>query len=333
MIKEPVIDELVARKFLLGQLSPEEQGQIEELAFEDPDTFALLESVEEDLVDEFLQGELSPFETQRFNDHFLSSPGRRQQLKISEVLQEHFNPPKRDEVITDTREEANDHEPNYSVLGGFLDLLTVQSFWARTITAAVLVALLLFIVWLYRSRETRPDPIQAGPSTPVNVPSPEPQISPSLHPSPSPVQADNKRRSPTPEKQKRSALPPEKPTPVATFANLMPSAVTRSGGVQQLQLPPDASSIRLGLVLPDRRIFRTYDAALHDEAGKELDHWHNRTVQNLPATQDLPANKGLVIDVRTTLLKPDESYRIVVTGVSSKGERINLHGYSFEAKK
>ena len=85
MMKEPVIDEVVARKFLLGQLSPEEQGQIEELAFEDPDTFTFLESVEEDLVDEFLQEELSPLEKQRFNDHFLSFPGRRQELEIRQV--------------------------------------------------------------------------------------------------------------------------------------------------------------------------------------------------------------------------------------------------------
>ena len=146
MIKEPVIDEVVARKFLLGQLSPEEQGQIEEWAFEDPDTFTLLESVEEDLVDEFLQDELSPLERQRFNDHFLSFAGRRQDLKISEVLQEHFNPPKGDDVI-----KGND--PHYSFLGGFLDWFKLQSFWPRTITAAVLVALLLLIVWRLQQLE------------------------------------------------------------------------------------------------------------------------------------------------------------------------------------
>lgn len=328
MIKEPVIDELVARKFLLGQLSPEEQGQIEELAFEDPDTFAFLESVEEDLVDEFLQDELSPLERQRFNDYFLSLPGRRQNLKLSEVLQEHFNPPKREEVITVKGEESNHDDRNYSFLGGFLDWFKLQSFWARTITAAILVALLLCIVWLYRSKETRTDPVQAGPGTPVNVPSPEPRISPSLHPSPSPVQADNKRKSPTPEK--RRGLPPERQKPVATYANLMPSAVTRGAGAQTLQLPPDDSSIRVGLALFDRRKFKTYDVALHNEAGRELEQWHNLRPQTL---QDFPASKGLVIDVQPTLFKPDEFYRIRVTGVSFKGERSSLQGYSFEAKK
>lgn len=327
MIKEPVIDELVARKFLLGQLSLEEQGQIEELAFEDPEAFAFLESVEEDLVDEFLQDELSPLERQRFNDHFLSFPGRRQNLKISEVLQEHFNPPKRDEVITVEPEEAND-ERNYSLLGGFLDLFTVQSFWGRTITAAVLVGLLLFVVWFIWEKEKQPDPVQAGPGTPVNVPSPEPQVSPTFDPSPPPVQADNKQRNPTPEKRK--VLPPKRQNPVATLANLIPSAVTRGADSQALPLPSDASSIRVGLMLTDSRIFKKYDVTLHDEAGAELYRWSNLRPQKL---QGFPAGKGLVIDVQTAWLKPDEFYRLRLTGISSKGERSSRQGYSFEVKK
>ena len=330
MIKEPVIDELVARKFLLGQLSPEEQGQIEELAFEDPDTFAFLESVEEDLVDEFLQDELSPLERQRFNDYFLSFPGRRQNLKISEVLQQHFNPVTA-EVITagpQKREVVADVYAQKSSFRRFIDSLKVPGFWLKATTAAILVALLLFAVWRLIQKEKQPDPVQAGPGTPVNVPSPEPQISPSLHPSPSPVQANNKRRSPTPVKQKpKPALEKQEAVAPYVVALLIPSAVPRGGDVQPLQLPPDASSVPVGLALVDDRNFKTYEVALQDEAGKELDHWHDRRAQNFPTT------KGLLIDVRTRFLKPDGFYRILVTGVSSKGERSRLTGYSFEAKK
>ena len=332
MIKEPVIDEVVARKFLLGQLSPEEQGQIEELAFEDPDTFTLLESVEEDLVDEFLQDELSPIERQRFNEYFLSFPGRRQNLKISEVLQEHFNPPERDKGIEVEQEEANHDDGNYSFLGGFLDWFKTQSVWSRTMTAAVPIATLLFIVWLTWERERQQDPIQAGPTTPVTVSSPEPRISPSLHPSPSPVPTEDKRRDPTPERQKPEPVPGRE-KPVSTYAILIPSAVTRGGEAEPLQLPPDPSSIPVGLVLSDRRSFRTYEVTLHDDAGEEIYRWSNLRPQTLAAKQNLPTTKGLVIHVQTAWLKPDEFYRLHLTGVPSKGERSSLQGYSFEAKK
>lgn len=329
MMKEPIIDEVVARKFLLGQLSPEEQGQIEELAFEDPDTFTFLESVEEDLVDDFLQEELSPLERQRFNDHFLSLPGRRQDLKISEVLQEHFKVAKSEEVIEDKPTEGvADDDDRKLFFRRFIELVKAPRFWVPATTAAALVALLILVVPPFLDRD---ESQQAGPGTPVNVPSPEPQVSPSLHPTPSPVRAE-KPKSPTPEERKPEPVPKKK-IPVAPYAILLvPSAVPRGPGVQPLQLD-DAPSIRLGLALINRKNFKAYDVTLQNEAGREIYRWPNRRAQNFPATQDSQAIPGLLIDVQTSLLKSDESYRIVVTGVSAQGERSILEGYSFEAKK
>jgi hypothetical protein len=114
---------------------------------------------------------------------------------------------------------------------------------------------------------------------------------------------------------------------------LLPSAVPRGAGSQPLQLPPDASNIPVALALVNGKNFKTYDVKLENEAGREIDRWSNLKAQHFPATQLFQPTTGLLIDVRTTLLKPDESYRIVVIGVSSKGERSILEGYSFEAKK
>jgi hypothetical protein len=330
MMKEPVIDEVVARKFLLGQLSPEEQGQIEELAFEDPDTFTFLESVEEDLVDDFLQQELSPLEKQRFNDHFLSFPGRRQELEISQVLQEHFKVAEPDEVIVaKPTEVVADDSDQKGFFRRFIELVKAPGFWVPATTAAALVALLILVIPPFLDRD---ESQQAGSGTPVNVPSPEPQVSPSLAPSPSPVQADNKRKSPTPQKQKSEPTPGQE-TPILASVRLLPSAVPRGPGTEPLQLPPDASTIRVALALVNGKTFRTYDVKLENEAGRQIDSWSNLKAQRLPAIQHFRATPGLLIDLRTTLLKPDETYRIVVTGITSKGEKSSLQGYSFEAKK
>src|SRR5690349_5837779 len=83
VMKEQVLDDVLARRFLLGQLSPDEQGRIEEWAFEDPDTFTFLESVEDDLIDEFIHGDLSTAEERQFKSHFLCLPGSRNNVKIS----------------------------------------------------------------------------------------------------------------------------------------------------------------------------------------------------------------------------------------------------------
>ena len=89
-MNEQVLNDGLARQFLLGQLPPEEQGRIEELAFQDPDTFAFLQAAEDDLVDEFLYNELSSDEKQLFRTHFLTRPGRRQNVRIARALKQYL---------------------------------------------------------------------------------------------------------------------------------------------------------------------------------------------------------------------------------------------------
>src|SRR6185295_7306375 len=100
-MSEQILDEVVARRYWLGQLSHEEQGRIEELAFGDPESFALLEAVEDYLIDEFVYNDLSAEERKRFQEYFLTQPGhsedpflthpsRREDLRIAEALRQHL---------------------------------------------------------------------------------------------------------------------------------------------------------------------------------------------------------------------------------------------------
>ena len=65
-----------------------------------------------------------------------------------------------------------------------------------------------------------------------------------------------------------------------------------------------------------------YEAVLEDEAGKMLQRWSNLKVKRL----------ALQIKVPVTLLKPQEFYRIVVSGVSLKGETEEIARYQFEVR-
>src|SRR5688572_432723 len=89
-MKENVMNELVARRFLLGDLSVEERERIEELAFDDPETFSLIQSAQDDLIDDFVNDELSSEERERFQNYFLAQPGRRQDLRIGRALQQYL---------------------------------------------------------------------------------------------------------------------------------------------------------------------------------------------------------------------------------------------------
>ncbi|HEY6230232.1 MAG TPA: hypothetical protein VIW64_03115, partial [Pyrinomonadaceae bacterium] len=58
-------EKLIAR-YLLGDLPEEQQVAIEDRAFADNDYLALVTSVENDLIDEYVRQELSPTERQQF---------------------------------------------------------------------------------------------------------------------------------------------------------------------------------------------------------------------------------------------------------------------------
>ena len=295
-MREEPLDDVEARRFLLGQLPPEEQGRIEELAFEDPDTFTFLETVEDDLIDEFIQGELSAVEVQQFNDHFLSLPDRRNNLRVSRLLRQHF-----------------DKAARVPAVGWFRRPRT----W---ITALAALALLIFAVWIFNRiwQARKPAPIQAGPDRPAAIPSPSFNASPSQESAQTPVHVENKPKS-TPGKQKRSAA----------YALLSPSAVPRElgEGVQQLPLAPDSPTMTIELALITQKNFRSYEAALESKAKTVLQRWPNLKAERLTS------GKALKIEVPVSLLHQQEFYVIVVSGVSAKGETEMVASYPFEVKK
>ena len=80
------MDESLLVKYLLGDLSPEEQVQIEDRAFADPDYLIVLEAVEVDLIDAYVGGDLSRAERRRFELQFLVSPERRKKVAFARDL-------------------------------------------------------------------------------------------------------------------------------------------------------------------------------------------------------------------------------------------------------
>jgi hypothetical protein len=80
------MDELLLVKYLLGDLSPEEQAQVEDRAFADPEYLVVLESVEVDLIDAYVNGELSDAERRQFERQFLVSPERRRKVAFARDL-------------------------------------------------------------------------------------------------------------------------------------------------------------------------------------------------------------------------------------------------------
>jgi len=73
-------NETLITRYLLGELSEEQQVEIEDRAFEDKNYLASITAVENDLIDEYVRNELSGAERQRFEKRFLASAERRKRV-------------------------------------------------------------------------------------------------------------------------------------------------------------------------------------------------------------------------------------------------------------
>jgi hypothetical protein len=73
-------------RYLLGEMSIEEQIAMETGYFTDPEKFNMLQVVEQDLIEGYINGKLSASGRAKFEHHFLSTPARREQVRFFQTL-------------------------------------------------------------------------------------------------------------------------------------------------------------------------------------------------------------------------------------------------------
>ena len=78
-------EKFIAR-YLLGELSEEQQVEIEDRAFPDKEYLASITAVENDLIDEYVRRELSETERRKFESRFLASAERRKRVEFAKAL-------------------------------------------------------------------------------------------------------------------------------------------------------------------------------------------------------------------------------------------------------
>lgn len=79
-------DDQVLVRYLLGSLPEEEAVRLDELSIADDAFVWHLRAVENDLVDAYVQGELSGLDLAQFRQSYLSSPNRLQKVEFAEAL-------------------------------------------------------------------------------------------------------------------------------------------------------------------------------------------------------------------------------------------------------
>lgn len=85
-MKDDAENEDLIVRYLLGDLSDEEQVEIEDRAFRDRQYLQSIQAVENDLIDEYAQGKLSLGERRQFESLFFASAERRRKVEFALAL-------------------------------------------------------------------------------------------------------------------------------------------------------------------------------------------------------------------------------------------------------
>ncbi len=73
-------------RYLLGSLAEAEAERFDELSFTDDEFAEALSVAEKDLVDAYVQGELTGVESEQFKTHYLASPLRREKVEFAQAF-------------------------------------------------------------------------------------------------------------------------------------------------------------------------------------------------------------------------------------------------------
>jgi hypothetical protein len=161
-------DDTEIRRYLLGELEDEPAAALERDYFAHEELFDRVWAAEEDLVEEYLDDRLSAHQRERFERHYLTSPGHRDRVAMARELRSRQAASVASTPASPTRQAA-------------IDLASrgwpTAWRWAAAFAAALLV-LAVGALWMVRSASRAQPPPAVSAGEPARPPQPSPNATP-----------------------------------------------------------------------------------------------------------------------------------------------------------
>lgn len=235
--------ESLTTRYLLGELSEQEQAELEERYFRDPQVFNEVLRVESELVDAYARGQLSVEVRERFEQYYLKHPARRQRAEFAKAL------------TTRIDERASPHLAlHISWKQRLLATVRGQRPALRFAMALIIALVALAGLWFFVNSRRQPQREAA-------------QI-------PQPTETPQQTEKPQPQEERAAQIPPQtsSPSPNRTVSLALTVGGVRSadgGPTQTLVIPHDTTQAQLLLDLKDDSYPR-YRATLQKIGGPEI---------------------------------------------------------------
>jgi hypothetical protein len=317
--------------YLLGELSESEQTALEQEYFADGEKFEQLWAAENELVDRYVRGRLSRADRQRFERHYLSTPGHRERVAFARSLLKAADQPAQEnaapEVISDPQSEDSWWAKLVATLRGPQFALGVGLALASLLLA-------LGAVWLFIDRGRLSEQLarlqaerSAGQQRQQELERQKQELEKQI--------ADQGRRDEQlngelerlrAEQRKAEAqkvTPPPSSQPALLSFLLTPVLVRSGGEPQQLTVPRGAAQVKLRMKL-DGNDYHSYQVRLRAVDGGEI------FGQSLKARSG-KAGAEVAVTIPAAKLTAGD-YILTLSGVNAAGEAEELNRYFFRVR-
>ena len=317
--------ETMIRRYLLGDLRQEELETLECRLLSDADYLDCVSLLEEELVDEYVRGLLSPEEREKFETSFLCSPEGRREVRFAAGLRGRALEAKQTTVTEEASGRAKPRAQPFA-LGTYL---SSKMHVARYLVAATAVTLLMLgaaAVFAVRYLQQEIKRLEAG------------QVAPGLREqelrdelSKERTQAEELSAKLRNEQEERSRLeqelvglktmkPAQLPSPLASIV-LTSGRSRESRGGQKLTVDSATTRVSIQLVLR-RADYGAYRVLLQNEENAEL--WSANSLK----AQSYGRQKRILVSMPGNLMS-DGDYSLKLYGVTDQGEYIEADNYYF----
>jgi hypothetical protein len=349
-MKQHSEDDIHLKRYLLGELAQEERVVIEERLFLDPEYLLRLQTVEDELIDDYVYDELPLNDRQLFETNVLSRPGRDEDLRIAKALKKYTLAAAGPAVVPLAAVPLKARPPAGSGKISFLKpLLQRRPVLSFSLAAAALIIISVFIWFAVMSMRgsDRPSPILAQDPTPRPTGPVERQ---QHQEEPNNTQANGnssgereqhvERQVTVPDadaekKQKseqvarqaagsRNSTASVKKPPARTVAFvLLPGSIVRGGdNPNEIALASNVGTVILKMPLLQKDSYPHYSATLQT-GGRTLLRWTGLKSKVAESFKMVPVRVPARVLSR-------QSYQIKLSGISDDGQIHDLRTYSFQ---
>ena len=295
-------------RYLLGQLSEQEQAALEEKYFRDPQVFNEVLRVESELVDAYARGQLSTEMRKRFEDYYLKHPARRTRAEFARALTTKID---ERQAPVKSASPVSWWQRLFAAIGGQRPRL-------RLSVALATVLITLAGVWIFitlRRQQQQREAAQIETQR-ENQPRREPEQTAQQQPTVTPPQIPQRSPSPT-----------TSPTHVVAFLTLVAGSVRSAdnGGTQTLIIRPETTQAQIVLKLKDDT-FPHYRVSIQKIGGAEI-----FTQSNLKP-RSTKSGATFLFTVPASQLSSGD-YALTLRGVTPEGEVDDINKSLFRVEK